>query len=164
LVGNNAIASLSCATVARLTNEDPIATAYPVDAYVLVECSLPWAEQAWESPQIPARLRQTIAQVSAQYPIVKALLIHQDRTRMIRHRRVIIYQRQSKEFSSQFDRYEFLVDHLEDAATLIENFFKGIFLKTLLIQNVQDILVCTHGRRDQCCRRSFNSLLLNRVN
>jgi hypothetical protein len=143
----------SCATAARLANEDPIATAYPVNTYVLVECPLPWAAQAWESPQIPARLRTTIAQITAQYPIVKALLINQDGTRTTRHRRVIIYQRQSQEFSGRLDRYEFVIEHLDDAASLIENFFQGIFLRTLIIQNVHDILVCTHGRRDQCCGR-----------
>ncbi len=142
----------SCATAARFANEDPIATAYPVDTYVLVECPLPWAAQAWESPQIPERLRATIAQVTAQYS-VKALLIHQDGTRKARQRRVIIYQRQSQEFSGRFDRYEFVIDHLDEAASLIENFFKGVFLRTFVVQNVQDILVCTHGRRDQCCGR-----------
>ena len=80
----------SCTTAARLANEDPIATAYPVNTYVLVECPLPWATKAWESPQIPDLLRQTIAHVTEHYPVVKALLINQDRTRSAPNRRVII--------------------------------------------------------------------------
>ena len=143
----------SCTTAARLANEDPIATAYPVNTYVLVECPLPWATKAWESPQIPDLLRQTIAHITDHYPVVKALLINQDRTRSAPNRRVIIYQRQNREFSSGFDRYEFVIDTLDEAASLIQNFFNRIFLRKLLIQNVQDILVCTHGSRDQCCGR-----------
>ncbi len=57
----------SCATATRLANEDPIATAYPAETYVLMECPLPWAAQAWETPQIPERLRTTIAEITAQY-------------------------------------------------------------------------------------------------
>lgn len=143
----------SCTTAARLANEDPIATAHPVQTYVLVECPLPWAAKAWDSPQIPDLLRQTIHQVTEHYPAVKALLINQDRTRSSPHRRVIIYQRQNREFVSGFDRYEFVIDTLDEAASLIQNFFKGIFLRKFLIQKVQDILVCTHGSRDQCCGR-----------
>ena len=143
----------SCTTAARLVNEDPIATAYPVNTYVLVECPLPWAAKAWESPQIPDLLRQTITHVTEHYPTVKALLINQDRTRSAPNRRVIIYQRQNREFSGKFDRYEFVIDTLDEAASLIQNFFKGIFLRKFLIQSVQDILVCTHGSRDQCCGR-----------
>ena len=143
----------SCTTAARLANEDPIATAYPVQTYVLVECPLPWAAKAWDSPQISDLLRKTIHHVTESYPAVKALLINQDRTRSSPHRRVIIYQRQNREFVSGFDRYEFVIDTLDEAASLIQNFFKGIFLRKFLIQNVQDILVCTHGSRDQCCGR-----------
>ncbi len=151
-----------CATAAKLANEDPIGTAYRVDTYVLVECPSPWASQAWESPQIPPELRQTIAQIT-QAPInqahsaVKALLIHNDRTRSAPDRRVIIYQRQTRSLSKQFDRYEFVVDRLEEAATVIRHFFKGIFLRKFLIQSVDDILICTHGSRDQCCARYGNS-------
>ena len=143
----------SCTTASHLANEDPIATAYPVNTYVLVECTLPWAAKAWESPQIPDLLRKTITHVTEHYPAVKALLINQDRTRSSPDRRVIIYQRQNCEFVSGFDRYEFVIDTLDEAASLIQNFFKGIFLRTFLIQRVEDILVCTHGSRDQCCGR-----------
>ncbi len=143
----------SCTTAARLANEDPIATAYPVHTYVLVECPLPWAAKAWDSPQIPDLLRKTITHIIEDYPAVKALLINQDRTRSSPHRRVIIYQRQNRERVSAFDRYEFVIDTLDEAASLIQNFFKGIFLRKFVIQKVQDILVCTHGSRDQCCGR-----------
>jgi hypothetical protein len=150
-----------CTTAAKLAHEDPIGTAYLVDTYVLVECPLPWASQAWESPQIPPELRQTIAKIT-QDPIrqahsaVKALLIHGDRTRSAPDQRVIIYQRQKRPLSKQFDRYEFVVDRLEDAAAVIQHFFNGIFLRKFLIQSVDDILICTHGSRDQCCARYGN--------
>jgi hypothetical protein len=145
-----------CVAAAKLANEDPIATAYPIETYILMECPIPWASQALESPSIPDGLRETITRITRHYPLVKALLINRDSTRFSRDRHIIIYQRQRREFSNKFDRYEFIVEKLEDATDVIENFFKGIFLRRILIQNVQDILICTHGSRDQCCARHGN--------
>jgi hypothetical protein len=145
-----------CSDRSRYVQEDPIGTATPIETYVLLESSLPWANAAWETPSLPTALRETIAHIQAQYPGTRCLLINQNQTRFRQYRSLIVYQRQSQALVSQFNRYEFVIERPEEAIGILQNFFAKRFSTRFITRPTQDVLICTHGSHDQCCARHGN--------
>lgn len=145
-----------CSDHSRCAQEDPIGTASPIETYVLLEASLPWAASAWDTPNIPSLLRETIAHIQAHHPRTRCLLINQDRTRFRRQRSLIVYQRQGRSLVSRFDRYEFVIERPEEAIGILQNFFAKRFSTRFITRPTQDVLICTHGSHDQCCARHGN--------
>lgn len=145
-----------CSDRSRCIQEDPIGTATPIETYVLLEAALPWTSSAWETPSLAEGLKETIDHIKAHYPGTRCLLINQDQTRFRRQRSLILYQRQSQDLVSRFDRYEFVIERPEEAIEILQNFFVNRFSKTFIIRPTQDVLICTHGSHDQCCARHGN--------
>jgi hypothetical protein len=94
-----------CSEISRSVQEDPIGTATSIETYILLESSLPWASNAWETPDLPIELQAAISQIKIQYPQTRTLLINQDDTRWRKQRTLLIYQRKKDSLVSQFDRY-----------------------------------------------------------
>ncbi len=145
-----------CSDRSRCVQEDPIGTATPIETYVLLEASLPWASAAWETPSISTKLRETIAHIKAQHPNTRFLLINQDKTRFRQQRSLILYKRQSQSLMNRFDRYEFVIERPEEAIEILQGFFAGRFSTGFITRPTQDVLICTHGSHDQCCARHGN--------
>jgi hypothetical protein len=145
-----------CSDRSRGMQEDPIGTATPIETYVLLESSLPWAGDAWDTPSLPSELRAAIAHIKTHYPQTRCLLINQDQTRFRRQRSLIVYQRQARSLVSRFDRYEFVIDRPEDAIDILKSFFAKRFSTRFVVRPTQDVLICTHGSHDRCCARHGN--------
>lgn len=145
-----------CSDRSRCVQEDPIGTATPIETYILLESSLPWASDAWETQSLPEDVRAVMSQIKTQYPQTRCLLINQDRTRFRRQRSLILYQRQSRSLVSRFDRYEFTIERPEEAIEILRSFFANRFSTSFITRQTQDILICTHGSHDQCCARYGN--------
>ncbi len=145
-----------CSDHSRGAQEDPIGTATPIETYILLEASLPWAAFAWDTPTIPRFLRETVSQIQANHPQTRFLLINQDRTKFRRQRSLIVYQRQAQSLVSRFNRYEFVIERPEEAIGILQDFFRKRFTTRFMTRPTQDVLVCTHGSHDQCCARYGN--------
>jgi hypothetical protein len=165
-----------CAEGAREAAEDMIGTAFGCQTYVLIECPTPWAFSAFDSPAIPQNLRDLAAQVNQTHPSLRFLLItgnecdrfHHDRNLHDRKQtRVIIYDRSSETFCRGYDRYEVLIENLEQASDVISAFlinalplskavYSSMHVSDVSMKTdelVKDVLVCTHGSHDQCCAK-----------
>ncbi|MGI0494557.1 sucrase ferredoxin [Alkalinema pantanalense CENA528] len=173
-----------CAEASRCAQEDPIGTASPVQTYVLVECPQPWAASAIDSRAIPEALRRVMQDIQSQNPMkqsisqrenqfsgqpnhqlsiqrhyfktVKFLLIHRNTTQTTGCQTVLIYHQKAGAFCNGYDRYEFSVQGLEQAAQVIQQFFCQPPAPTRTRDRVEDLLICTHGSHDQCCARYGN--------
>lgn len=173
-----------CAEASRCAQEDPIESASLVQTYVLVECPQPWAASAIDSRAIPEALRQVLQDIQTQnstgkpipqrenssleqlnhqlfvqrrsWGTVRCLLIHRNTTQTTGCQTVLIYHQKAGAFCNGYDRYEFSVQSLEQAAQVIQKFFCQPPVPTRTRDRVEDLLICTHGSHDQCCARYGN--------
>jgi hypothetical protein len=145
-----------CADHSRCLDEMPIGTARPYSTYVLIECPTPWAATAGESQGIPPILSQTMQAIAKQDPSVRFLLINRNRTQLLGCRSVIIYRARTGDVCGGYDKYEFVVNGLGEAAMAIQNFFEGRWANHMIYSRTEDVLICTHGSHDQCCARYGN--------
>jgi hypothetical protein len=141
-----------CAEVAAQSPEGLIGTAYYHATYILVECPEPWTGDIIDSPALPQKLREAIAQVKASLSKIRILLVSQEPKPTFS---VLIYQHQS--LSNRYQAREFSVQNLEDSAQVLLDYLAG---KPSAFErphhNYQDVLICTHGSHDQCCARFGN--------
>jgi hypothetical protein len=142
-----------CADHSRNLGESPIGTAPPVKTYVLIECPSPWTAQASHSPAMPSRLGQVMGRISQQHPSVRFLLVSRAMTQLLGCRAVIVYRQKGEIFCDGYDRFELPVQGLEQAAEAIAQFFEAPVRQTPTPTSLQDVLICIHGSRDQCCAR-----------
>jgi hypothetical protein len=145
-----------CADHSRCLDEIPIGTARQHSTYILIECPTPWTASAGESRGIPPMLSQTMQAIAQQDPSVRFLLINRNRTQLLGCRSLIIYRARSGDFCGGYDKYEFVVNGLGEAAVAIQNFFAGRWAKPMIYSRTEDLLICTHGSHDQCCARYGN--------
>lgn len=172
-----------CAAVARQTGEDPIGTAGHYQTYVLIECPYPWAAKAFESSLIPDGLRQFISEAQAQRSVRFLLVHQgrSARQRVGATTRVLIYDSlhllNQQQISVDIERlpketlqkemlkkesggswfggyrgFEFRLEGLDQVADCLRAYWQGSHLGQPITQ-FKDVLVCTHGMRDQCCAR-----------
>ncbi|MBD2327892.1 sucrase ferredoxin [Alkalinema sp. FACHB-956] len=87
---------------------------------------------------------------------VRFLLIHRNTTQATGCQTVLIYRQKTEGFCQGYDRYEFSVQGLEQAAQVIRQFFSQPPLPARMCDRGQDLLICTHGSHDQCCARYGN--------
>lgn len=151
-----------CAVAASQTGEDAIGTAGHYQTYVLIECPYPWAENVFESAQIPSALRQLIATVRTRRSVQFLAINRPDsRSDNASATRLLVYDAINPLFcetvapvplASGYRGFEFLLDGLDQAVGCLQSYWQGLNLGTPITQ-FKDVLVCTHGMRDKCCAR-----------
>lgn len=132
-----------CSEWARAAQVDPVGTAGSYNGFLVIEWPLPWPQDIAEVPQLASivtacadagvRLQGVVPQPS----VAKA-------------RRAILYRKPDTSWFGSYGRCERLVPagKLVDAA--LELVLSGIG-DTTDPATVDDVLVCSHGRRDVCC-------------
>ncbi|MGF1495010.1 MAG: sucrase ferredoxin [Microcoleaceae cyanobacterium] len=151
-----------CSEACRQADEDIVGSATHYSTYVLIECPMPWAYDAFDSPKIPARLKSLIQAVKLAKLSVRFLLITQNQRRNLDRLKLIVYEQVQEKFSDGYRGFETEVEDLEQAAKVAEqHFFKAIRVEDYPLQTLQpstsrDILVCTHGSHDKCCAKYGN--------
>ncbi|NJM98678.1 MAG: hypothetical protein HC800_17315 [Phormidesmis sp. RL_2_1] len=159
----------SCAIAAQQAGEDLIGTAGHFQTYVLIECPMPWLAKAFNSSSIPPALCQYIQAFKAKRS-VQFLCINRGVASTSAQTTVLVYEREALApsfaakahkadwFTGQYRGYEYQLDSLEQVVSCLETHWRNqqqpqqsAKLDPAIYQ--QDILVCTHGMRDQCCAR-----------
>ncbi|MBD2468782.1 sucrase ferredoxin [Nostoc sp. FACHB-145] len=145
-----------CALESRYVGEDPIANAYNLDFFVMIECPTPWRSNAFDSKQIPENLRTMFEEISESELNVEFLLIYNEHFKQPEATRVLIY-RKPIGLAQGYSKYELLVSDISEVALIVKQYLLD---KSLDIYNnestTRDIFVCTHGSRDKCCAKFGN--------
>ena len=140
-----------CAPWTRAQGVDPVGSASPFDALLLVEWPLPWPEDVSAIAPLAEAATDRRAMVMAVVPRDEPG--RDGRTRVVHHRRLGTH------------RFEG-VDHLvaqDDVPALLARLLEDVTADHLDLPSAvgpaaRDLLVCGHGRRDPCCGR-FGTLL-----
>ena len=128
---------LLCSSWARQQHLDPIGSAGCYRGYLLVEWPLPWPRDLSEDPALvvlTASLRSSNMRLQGLVP-----------TTTTGPRHVIAY-RWPEGIGARFERTELLVAPSEVVSAAL-----AILEEPASSDEVTDVLVCTHGRRDRCC-------------
>lgn len=151
-----------CAIANQSIAENLIGTASHYQAYVLIECPMPWAAKVFNSQRIPPALRQYITAVKAKRS-VQFLAIDSGISASASVNpmpfTLMVYERMApagaalsvNESLAGYQGYEFQFDDLTQVVDCLEAHWQGDRIGQPITQ--QDILVCTHGMRDRCCAR-----------
>ncbi|MGC1309605.1 MAG: sucrase ferredoxin [Phormidesmis sp.] len=145
---------LFCTTAAQQLGEDLLGTAGHYQAYVLIECSLPWAAKVFNSEGFPPALRQFIEAIKAKRS-VQFLCINRGQSATPTHTTVLLYERTqptANSFSNGYKGYEFQLNSLDQVIDCLQTYWQTA-RSAKPITGIQDILICTHGQRDKCCAR-----------
>jgi hypothetical protein len=140
-----------CAPWTRAQDVDPVGSATPFDALLLVEWPLPWPADVAEIAPLAEAAADRRAMVMAVVP--------QDgsgadrRTRVVHHRRVGTHRFEGVDHLVGRDDVPALLAALLDDVTA-----DHLDRATAVGPAARDVLVCGHGRRDPCCGR-FGTLL-----
>jgi hypothetical protein len=141
-----------CAKAADEVGEDLIGSAPPCQAYILIECPLPWASNAFESKLIPQSLRDLVHSVKQSERSIRFLLV--TRSPKVDRFHLLIYEQQPDTFYSGYRRWEGTVEHLDQVAPIIQSYLANqLFLDISFNRDIRDLLVCVHGSHDKCCAR-----------
>lgn len=162
-----------CAIANQKAGEDLVGTASYYQAYVLIECPLPWAAKVFESESIPIALRQYIkalkAERSVQFLAVNRRTSSTDSVTLMVYERIVpsglvadssTPGELSSELTSEsvvsesiegYRGHEFQLKDLTHVADCLEAYWQGDCIGSSITQ--KDILICTHGMRDKCCAR-----------
>jgi hypothetical protein len=140
-----------CAPWTRAQDVDPVGSASPFDALLLVEWPLPWPEDVSKI--------EALAEAAADRRATVMAVVPQDgsgadgQTRVVHHRRVGTHR---------FEGVDHLVPQAEVpallAALLDDVTADHLELPSAAGPAARDVLICGHGRRDPCCGR-FGTLL-----
>jgi hypothetical protein len=146
-----------CAEASSEAGEDLIGSAPPCQTYILIECPLPWASNAFESKLIPQNLRDRIESVNQSRLPIRFLLVarsqNPDRSQVLRPQ-ILIYEQQPGSFCQGYRCWEGTVDHLDQVVPLIQRYLAGqLILSASSNQDRRDLLICVHGSHDKCCAK-----------
>lgn len=146
-----------CADASKCAQEDIIGTASNYQAYVLIECCVPWEYEAFNSQQIPQNLKDLVEEVEHSKQNIRFLLINNDRTKCANQRKVLIYENKHQELFGGYEKHEFNVDSIDQVAEIVKSYLAGeVPDYENENESSRDILVCTHGSHDMCCARYGN--------
>ena len=146
--------AVRCAAWARAEGVDPIGTAGSYAGYLLVEWPLPWPRDLSEVPEL-AGLHEALAGTGLRLQGLVPLFGDEEA------RRVIRYARPSGDRFAGYERAERLVpvERVEDAAIELARGGDGD-PEWARAEVSDDVLVCTHGKRDTCCGAQGTALFL----
>ena len=147
-----------CSEVSKANGEDPIGSANPASAWLVMEIPLPWTEERFHEDPFLQPIHDLFHELMARGVRVAPMAIAPDREYAVRERAHLLYYRRPSQPFAQFEKQTFLVPPRQ-MATLI---------KTLLCHpdemhqyasyqqpadDVRDMMVCTHGNVDVACAR-----------
>lgn len=143
-----------CSVVSKAAGEDPIGSATPFSACLLVEVAPPWKNDVTGSTRFPEGLAEAALRAQEQGVVGKltALLPDPEYTRE-GHTRFMYLRRPSDAFAA-YEKEEFLVPR-EAVLPFVETLSEGDLSRFEEFRQynscVRELLVCTHGARDVCC-------------
>jgi hypothetical protein len=146
-----------CADASKCAQEDIIGTGSNYQTYVLVECCLPWASEAFNSKEVPQNLKDLVEEVEHSKQKIRFLLINSDKHKCANKRKILIYDNKHEELFGGYEKHEFNADSIDKVAGIVKSYLVGE-VPDCETENKQtrDILVCTHGSHDMCCARYGN--------
>lgn len=147
----------NCAYSTRLSNENIICSVPKLDAQIAIELEEPWASIPMKSEKFPSAL-QTLLPAIAKTKLEFGLNYFAKNEYSIKdHTRIFIFKRKESEFIN-FHKLELLVPNndLQNLESLLIEYFsfrKNSFQNWEIKTNgkINEIFVCVHGERDQCC-------------
>ena len=128
---------LACSAWARLQNLDPVGTAGSYRGFLLIEWPLPWPRDLSEDESLA-----TVLEAARSFGMRLQGLVPATESGP---RRAIAY-RWPPAGGARFQRSELVVDPGELVAAAV-----AVLHQAPLRDEIVDVLVCTHGRRDRCC-------------
>jgi hypothetical protein len=146
-----------CSESSRQAEEDIIGSGTNYQTYVLIECPLPWAPEAFDSPLIPDNLKNLVEEVKQNKISLRFLLIASNQSKNNNSIKVLIYEQSKEELSKGYDKQEFNLEEIEQVAAVVRSYLSGEALNCQQeINEARDILICTHGSHDKCCAKYGN--------
>ena len=147
---HHTIPGLACSTWARQQGLDPIGTAGCYRGYLLVEWPLPWPRDLGEDPALALVIQ---AARSAGLRFQGLVPVTNDASR-------VVCYRWPQGLEAGYERAELVVEPGAVVAGAL-----AVLDEPPTQDEIVDILVCTHGRRDRCCgslgTALFQALLAN---
>jgi hypothetical protein len=142
----------ACSLAAGAVGESPIGWAIGGFRHVLVEVPLPWPEDADEASSMPPGLAEVMESAGRWDPRFGA--IAPDPAWSIPGRTMVVLYDRSSPRTGAFTRREFSIAR-SDVADLVRAWRDGVDVGRGEpgLEDVRDILVCTHGSHDTCCGR-----------
>ena len=145
-----------CALESRYVGEDPIANAENFDFFVMIECPIPWTQQAFNSKPIPDNLRNLVKEFSESEITVEFLLFYNEELKQPDTTRVFIFHKTTG-FAQGYSKYEFVVSDISEVAFAVRKCLLDKNLEVYSLESTtRDIFICTHGSRDKCCAKFGN--------
>jgi hypothetical protein len=145
-----------CADNSRQIQEDIIGTATNYQTYILVECPTPWVYEAFNSKWVPDNLRSLVEDIQRAKLPIRFLLIANDESHKVQETTLLIYHRQEGLIQG-YCKQEFKLPNIEQVAGVVNKWLAGVSSDYEIESSItRDILICTHGRHDQCCARYGN--------
>jgi hypothetical protein len=149
--------NLDCSYSTRLGNENIICSVAKLDAQIAIELEEPWASIPLKSIKFPQTIQNLVPQL-AKIKLEFGLNYFAKNEYSIKdHTRIFIFRRNESEFEG-FHKLELLVpnEQLQDIIPLFIEYFsshKNPFQNWEIEthRNINEIFVCIHGERDQCC-------------
>lgn len=153
---NRPMNNFFCADYSRKIGEEIIWNKANHSTYVLIECPMPWAPNAFDSISIPRNLKKLVDEVKWQQPSVQFLLLEPDRLAS-QGTKILIFDKEESGLLNGYRRQEFNVETLDQVADVVRKSLVGEVPECESKKSqTRDILVCTHGSHDQCCARYGN--------
>ncbi len=149
--------SINCSKATKLSNENIICSITKLEAQLAIELEEPWESIPLKSIKFPQALLKLVPQLAKMKIEFGVNYFAKNEHSIKDHTRIFIFKRNEHEFED-FNKLEILVpnNELQDIIPLFveyfashNNPFQNWEIKTH--KNVNELFICTHGARDQCC-------------
>lgn len=146
-----------CALRNLLAGEDPVGTATPFDHLFLLQIPPPWERIAAATPGVPREVREALAEAAARGLTAHALLVDGGETPPEGGLRLLHFARPAGA-AKRYVRASYTTP-ADAVATTMAGIVRGEgatpagVAREAAERPVRDLLVCTHGERDDCCGR-----------
>ncbi len=151
--------SINCSNLTRLSNENIICSITKIDAQLAIELEEPWESIPLKSIKFPQALLSLVPQLAKLKIEFGVNYFAKNEYSIKDHTRIFIFKRNGHEFED-FHKLELLVpnDGLQGIIPLFIEYFSS---HNNPFQNweinthkkVNELFVCVHGARDQCCAK-----------
>lgn len=143
-----------CSAVSKAAGEDPIGSATPFSACLLVEVAPPWKNDVTGSTSFPEGLAEAALSAQEQGLVGKFTALLPDPEYYSEGHTRLMYLRRPSDAFAAYDKEEFLLPH-EAVVPFAEALSEGNLSRFEEFRQdnscVRELLVCTHGARDVCC-------------
>lgn len=143
-----------CANFYRYVEEDIIGSATNYQTYILIECPLSWAPEAFDSRPVPQNLKNLVAEVNQQHLSIRFILISSDKSEQTNSTNILIFEQKKERLSQDYQKHKFNVETIEEVADFLRKYLAGEVLDCESNKSTtRDILVFTPGSHEQCYTR-----------